>query len=168
MSGGPVGGANNSYVAIVGNEDRLTVKNGTIGGFRIGGIRAVSRHYLIVENMRIINSFYGINNENGAYARLQNNTISTNTTYGILCGDSCHVEGNVVSDNGGLGIRVTRGTVLGNTVYSNGSYGIISVFLMGLGNNTIFDNNLDGGGGQTDGGQIALHPNACTPPPGSC
>jgi hypothetical protein len=71
-----------------------------------------------------------------------------------------------VSDNGGTGIRVIRGTVLGNTVYSNGGFGISSVQLMGLGNNTIFDNNS--GSGQTDGNQIGLDPNACTPPSASC
>jgi hypothetical protein len=71
MSGGPAGGVNNSKFGIVGYGDRLTVKNGTIGAFKNGGIYAKDRQYLIVENMRIINSYYGINNETGDYARIR-------------------------------------------------------------------------------------------------
>jgi hypothetical protein len=144
------------------------VKNGTIGAFRYTGIHADSKDYLIVENMRVINGGYGIYNKEGNFSRVQNSTVATNTGTGIYCGQSCHVEGSVVSQNGGYGIFVESGTILGNTIFSNTSEGIAAPppsigFSTGYGNNAIVDNH--GGGTQIIGTLFELHPNVCKPIP---
>lgn len=162
LEGGPAGGVNNSKHGIVGYGDRLTVKNGTIGAFRISGIIAESMDYLVVENMRLVNNYYGINNENGDYARIQNNTIATNRFNGIRCGTACHIEGNVVSNNGNHGIYAGSGMVLGNSIFLNQGAGIAADGRIGFGNNTILDNGFSVYGGTF----TALHPNVCAP--GAC
>jgi len=107
LSAGPAGGANNSTHGIAGQGDRLTVKNGTIGAFRISGINAASRDHLIVENMRIINGgYYGIYSTGGNNTRIQNSTVASNGNTGIVCGLSCHIEGSIVSGNGRYGIHI--------------------------------------------------------------
>lgn len=163
ISGGPAGGANNARIAINGQSDRLTVKNGTIGAFRLYGIYAQNRSYLSVQSMVIVNGNQGIYNNLGSFARIQNNTVATNTGNGIVCDRSCHVEGNVVSGNG-TGVVINSGTVLGNTIINNRSYGIYApsgTARVGFGNNTLADNNS--GAIQTEGTLGKLHPNLCSP-----
>jgi parallel beta-helix repeat protein len=80
---------------------------------------------------------------------------------GIVCHDSCHIEGNVVFGNGGAGMDISGGTVLGNTIFRNGSYGISGT--VGFGNNTLVFNNADAGGVQINGTLFELHPNSCLP-----
>lgn len=169
LSGGPAGGANNARIGIDARADRLTVKNGTIGAFTMAGVWAILRHYLVVENMRIIHvagstGFAdGINADQGRFARIQNNTIALNIGDGIRCGEACHVEGNMVSGNGGFGVLLASGTVLGNTILSNGNFGIdvVRETPAGFGNNTVINNNA--GGAQLNGPMLSLHPNACAP-----
>jgi len=161
--GGPAGGATNAIFGVVGQGDRLTVKNGTIGSFKNNGIHAPNRPYLIVENMRIVTGgASGI--VAGDVARIQNSTIASNLGNGISCGFSCHVEGSVVSSNGAIGIGVTTGLLLGNTVFSNASYGVwassFTTHRTGLGNNAI-SNNYGGGGVQVMGSFVSLEPNLC-------
>jgi hypothetical protein len=162
ISGGPAGGTNNAINGIRGRGDRLTVKNGTIGGFEGNGILLRDRDYLIVENMLIINNRFGISNSDGSFARIQNSTIATNGSHGIQCTSSCHVEGNVVSSNGGYGVLIGTGTVLGNTIIGNGLSGIWANGA-GLGNNSLVSNNNNGD--QVVGSFSELHPNFCFPAP---
>ena len=162
ISGGPAGGvATNAVTGILGQSDRLTVKNGTIGGFRNRGIDTFTHAYLVVENMRIVNNRYFGIYAPGFVARIQNNTVATNQGDGVLCGPGCHAEGNVISTNGDRGLAIRRGMALGNTIVSNGSFGILSLGLeiVGIGNNTLIDNNS--GGPQIDGITVSLEPNAC-------
>lgn len=161
VSGGPAGGANNARIGINAKSDRLRVKNGTIGAFKLYGIYSYNHSYLIVENMMVINGRHGIYNY-GSFARIQNNTVATNTGYGIFCERACHVEGNVVSNNG-YGVVTNSGTVLGNTILDNQNFGIYASSGDGVafGNNTLIGNN--GGGAQTDGQLDSLHPNVCLP-----
>ncbi|MGH6925623.1 MAG: right-handed parallel beta-helix repeat-containing protein [Propylenella sp.] len=170
LSGGPAGGTNNARIGVYALSDRLTVKNGTIGAFKQAGIWANGRGYLVVENVRIVNGYLGIYNENGEFARIQNSTIATNQFTGITCGRSCHVEGSVVSRNGGHGIVIGTGTVLGNTILNNTRFGISSNLgldaRVAFGNNTIIDNN--GGSAQVILDLYQLHPNACSPSSPSC
>jgi hypothetical protein len=170
ISGGPAGGANNARIGVYGQSDRLTVKNGTIGAFKLAGIYANGRGYLIVENVRIVNGYYGIYAPTGEFARIQNSTIATNQQTGISCGRSCHVEGSLVSRNGGHGIVISTGTVLGNTILNNTRFGISSNAgvdtRVAFGNNTIIDNN--GGASQVILDLYVLHPNACSPASPSC
>lgn len=163
ISGGPAGGANNARIAINAQNDRITVRNGTIGAFKLYGIYAYNRSYLTVEHMVIVNGNQGIYNK-GSFARIQNNTIATNTGRGIFCDLSCHVEGNVVSGNG-TGVVISSGSVLGNTILSNASVGIgvpvVGSPRVGYGNNTVIGNN--NGGVQVSGDAYRLHPNVCAP-----
>jgi hypothetical protein len=146
---------------IVDLGDRLTVKNGTIGAFKDIALDATNRPYLIVEDVRVINSGYGIYAYNGVFTRILNSTVATNVHIGIYCGLSCQIEGTVVSGNGGAGIGIRTGTIFANTIINNGGYGINSSITTGFGNNTLIDNN--GGGAQTSGQLLRLYPNACSP-----
>lgn len=160
LSGGPAGGTNNSTTGVWGKGDRLTVQNGKINSFEVAGIDAISSDYLIVENMRVINNTgFGIYNNGGNFARIQNSTIATNVLTGIDCGDFCHIEGNVVSGNGN-GIFLTSGTVLGNTIQGNSGLGIVNSFGLdvGFGNNTLVGNRAP----QVKNAS-AMHPNFCSP-----
>lgn len=161
--GGPAGGSNNARYGIWDKGDRLTVKNGTITGFNTAAIYAPNRQYLVVESMRLINSYRGLNNQFGFFGRIQNNTVASNASIGILCDLLCLVEGNVVASNGDYGVYIRSGTVLGNTIGSNTSYGIY-VFdrgCVGYGYNTLFQNNS--GGAQVSGNLLQLHANASVP-----
>jgi hypothetical protein len=163
ISGGPAGGTNNARIGIWGQTDRLRVRNGTIGGFELAGISHANHAHLVVENMTIVNNYYGIFTT-GSFARIQNNTVAVNSYRGITCGPSCHIEGNVVSGNGDQGINIPSGSVLGNTISSNGSFGVISNSPspgFGFGNNTVVSNN--GGSDQLDGSRSQLFPNYCAP-----
>jgi hypothetical protein len=169
ISGGPAGGSNNARNGIWGKGDRLTIRNGTITGFEGHGIHAPLRLYLIVENMRVLNNITaGINNGFGSYALIRNSIAASNGFMGIACGYSCHVEGNIVANNGqrvgDYGVYLFSGTVLGNTIASNRDRGIhvpSNGTVVGYGNNTIFGNNL--GGQQVSGNLVRLHPNVCVP-----
>jgi hypothetical protein len=165
ISGGPAGGSNNGRLGIWGKGDRLTVRNGTITGFRFDGIYAIERLYLIVEDMRLINNGRnGILATRADFARLMDNTIATNGNTGVACGDSCHVEGNVISSNGGFGIEVESGTILGNSIFNNTGYGIYTIndFKVGFGNNVLIENHTSSAV-QTWGYLLALQPNSCPP-----
>lgn len=160
--GGPAGGANNGRFGIYSAGDRLTVKDGTIASFKGNGIHAPDRLYLVVQNMRIIQGgTSGI--YTGDMALIRNSIIALNVATGIICGRSCHMEGNIISNNGGRGLSIINGTALGNTVFSNGSYGLwASSFALesGFGNNTI-SKNYGGDGVQVMGGWISLEANNC-------
>ena len=61
--------------------------------------------------MRIAYNNYGIKLEN--YARVLRSTITWNAANAINCGNDCHVEGNVISDNYEA-VHIDSGTVLGS------------------------------------------------------
>ena len=124
----------------------LTVRNGTIAGFRYWGIHGHG-HLLVVENMRVTN------NENGVQAgdafRIIDSTITLNRYYGISCGRNCHVESNPVSYNG-VGITPYSGTILSNTIAVNRSEGIWipgsgRESFVGIGNNSLYGNSWEPG-----------------------
>ena len=76
----------------------ITVRNGTIAGFRIG-ITAAS-NFLIVEDMRIVANIHdGIFAPDSFGSVFRNNIIADNGNLeggfsGLRCGQSCLVEGN--------------------------------------------------------------------------
>ena len=159
LSGGPAGGTNNSFNGIIGQGDRLTVLNGKINSFEDYAIDNILRQYLVVENMRIINNEDGI--LSGSMARIQNNTIATNSTVGLQCGASCHVEGNLITGNIGPGIVIASGTVLGNTIHNNAGGGIINESGgpdVGFGNNTLIGN-----GNPQVSNVLPMQHNLCSP-----
>jgi hypothetical protein len=154
-------GGKGAFNAITTPSNALTVKNGTIAHFKFTAISAPTS-YLIVENMHIIeNGTHGV--VTADYAKVTGSTISANGGSGIGCNDYCHIEGNVLSSNKAKGILLHTGSILGNTILNNGSYGIDTVGQSGYGNNTLVGNN--GGGAQTLGGIILyrMQPNACNP-----
>ncbi len=165
LNGFTIDGRDAALTGIVGNQRSLTVRNGTIRNFKNSGISTVGA-LLIVEDMRISeNDQNGILNETNGFARVIDNTIFSNGFQGIACAQTCHVEGNIVSNNGAQsgssGIFMGSGTVLGNTITGNASFGINATLSTGYGNNTITDNN--GGGVQVGGSILELFPNACFP-----
>ena len=156
------GGFQGQVSGIVGNtRNTVKVMNGLIAGFLLNAI--FGGHSWVIENMRI--SANGVGITLFYFARVQKNTVTINSGYGIQCRDGCHVEGNVISANGS-GVEINSGAVLGNTIYSNRAFGIKAfqnlAAPIAFGNNMLWVNN-DGTGAQVQGNLIPLHPNACTP-----
>ena len=144
----------------------VSVRNGTITGFKYSGI-AIFNNQWVVEDMTITaNGGPGIYATSGSYSRFVNNSIFVNGAGGILCNRYCHVEGNNITGNtGGDGVHISSGTVLGNTIFANASYGIFAVpggGGVGFGNNTI-GGNLPGGSAQVYGDLQSLNANVCKP-----
>ena len=152
-------GGSAASIGITTTGNALTVKNGIIAHFNLVGIQA-STAYVSVENVQIME-----NGQNGVslgdYAKVTGSIISANGSSGIDCGNYCHVEGNVLSSNKFRGVYVGSGSILGNTIQNNHSFGIRAVNGVGYGENTLLGNNS--GGGQALGPLIALQPNACSP-----
>lgn len=149
---------------IVGTLHSATIRNGLVALFRYNGIN-LGGDYHLVENMRIVgNASYGIATS-GNSTLIRGNVISSNGN-GILARNSL-IEGNVITGNGGVGVRAGRSTILGNNITSNGGYGILGEQIAdgrpnatGYGNNTLANNN--GNGAQVFlVGPGPMHPNAC-------
>ena len=156
------GGFQGQTNGIVGAAvNTVKIMNGLIAGFM--NVAIFGRHSWVIENMRISANGNAIQLHN--LARLQKNTATINGSYGIHCRDGCHIEGNVISENGG-GVEINSGVVLGNTIYSNRGFGIKAyqnlVAPIAFGNNMLWMNNVSAGT-QVQGNLIPLHPNACTP-----
>jgi hypothetical protein len=148
--------------------NNVMIMNGFITGFKNPAI--IGHDSWIVENMRIANNSYGI--KLGDYARVLRSTITWNAAYAINCENYCHAEGNVISNNY-EGVHINSGTVLGNTIMHNRTFGIVAnsaASKIGFGNNTLLFNNLMGAGGSnaqvhgySAGDLMPLQPNACSP-----
>ena len=153
-------GGGTAQFGITTSGDGLTVKNGTVAHFTSDGIAATSfTSYSTIENMRVVgNGFIGV--QLGSYGKVTDSIMSGNYN-GIACYDNCHIERNVLSSNLNEGVDIGSGTVLGNTIQHNGSYGVYANTTTGYGNNTLSVNN--GGGAQVFGPLIRLQPNACSP-----
>jgi hypothetical protein len=164
LNGFRIDGAGVAYNGILGRPDAsgVTVRNGTISGFRVNGIKGTGEFWT-VENMRIIeNGRDGI--RTGWNSQIRDNTVSYNGAAGIACGEYCHVEGNIASKNLGLAaIEIGQGTALGNTITGNAQYGLW--FGVGaFGNNTLISNhNGDLTKSQYFGAASQLNPNHCNP-----
>ena len=150
-----------------GSVDTGTVKNGVIAGFK--GVAIAGRDFWTVERMSVLVnavSTTGIHTaiELGNAGRVFSSTIASNKYYGITCRTGCLIESNIIQRNGSFGLILASGTVLGNTINSNGRYGIARWYgaeAIGYGNNTLFGNN--NGGSQVEASITRLQPNACTP-----
>jgi len=142
------------------------IHDGTITQFRNDGLRLTGNvNAWTIENMQIVENLgAGIYAPASAYARFINSSVIANGADGILCGHYCHVEGSTVSGNGGYGILLGDGTVLGSTLFSNRFYGVYDYATpgddTGIGNNTISGNN---GGSQQTYNTAPLFPNVCVP-----
>jgi hypothetical protein len=169
MAGFGLYGANVANFGVASTFGISRIHDGIISNFRIDGIllngAGGNSNAWVVENMQILaNGEDGIAASASVYSRFLDNSILVNGDDGIFCGAYCHVEGNTIADNGGVGaLFVDSGTVLGNSIFSNGSHGINDGSPqgnVGYGNNTLSGNNS--GGDQVAGG-TPLQPNACLP-----
>jgi hypothetical protein len=155
------GGGGTAGRGIDSHQRGLTVRNGTIRGFKGDGIKTIGA-LMVVDNMRVEeNGGTGVFDVTNGYARIVNSTIFGNTGAGVSCRNSCHVEDNLISANvrEGVFINGKGGTILGNSIYANQLYGIWALDENGVGNNTVIDNSS----GQIVGPALNLFPNACSP-----
>jgi len=183
LHGGAV--ANN---AIVSSQNSLTIKGGMISLFRFNGIQGTGPFWIIDDMRVVFNGEDGISGrdaarqwmitnsqvvENGRQgililgaanrALVQDNVVNGNGGIGIFV-EHGHVEGNMVSGNGhapdsfGSGVSVFDGSVVGNTITDNNSYGLAGRLDVGYGNNTFAGNN--NGGAQVIDAR-PMQPNLC-------
>jgi hypothetical protein len=160
LNGFTIAGARSLYTnGVLGPQRNLTVRNGTIRFFQQAGVIS-NGGALIAEHLRIgENDSFGIYDQGGDGV-LRNNTLIANGI-GITCTRRCHVEGNMISRNRSTGVWILEaGTVLGNSIFGNGSYGVYlnTNTIAGLGNNTILGHSQR----QIFGSYRILFPNACT------
>jgi hypothetical protein len=161
LNGFRMHGSTTAWHGITGGVDNVTIRNGTITGFKFDGINGSGDKW-VVEDMRVVdNGRYGIY-PLGYSARVVNNTASENGLIGIRCHHHCLVEGNVVTENGSTGVAISSGMVLGNTIASNVGLGISAGAVTGIGNNTISSNN-GGFNPQVSNDAQPMHPNRCLP-----
>ena len=147
---------------IVGSLHTATIRNGLVALFKFNGI-SLAGDYHVIENMRLVgNASYGIATS-GSATLIRGNVVASNGD-GILAKNSL-IESNVITGNSRVGVRAARSTVLGNTISSNGSYGIFGdnvadgqQNITGYGNNTLVNNN--GNGPEVVLSVVPLHPNA--------
>ncbi len=136
----------------------LAVRNGTIFDFEKNGLHAPDVHLASVEDLRIYSND-GDGVALGSYSRIADSILSANRGRGILCGFYCQIQGNVVAGNN-VGIALTEGNILGNTIEYNTGLGILANYA-GIGNNTLIGNNGIDGAQAT--GVFPMQPNVCIP-----
>lgn len=151
---------------VVGKQPGLTVRGGTISGFKRAGISSAGA-MLMVEKMRIFNNQGDGVNDAGGDALIVGSLLVANA-YGVQCAKVCHVQDNVVSGNrsGGIGIAVNLdpfervgASIMGNTISANGGYGARGNGFSVGGNN--FANNISG---NFTGLYNAIDSNGCSGP----
>jgi hypothetical protein len=160
-----VPGSSARAVFALTGADRVRVSNGTITGFGNYGILILGMNG-VVEDMRILNNFIGIQLSPGTGGRVRNSTIANNTSNGMYC-YGCLVQGNIIAGNGNTGLADTNkggGTIIGNIIVGNTGYGIVApdppLPKTGYGNNILTGNNS---GGLQALGIAQIHPNLCEP-----
>ncbi len=135
----------------------VEVRNGSITGFSGSAIYAPTLTVGVLQDLRIHWNVGGILTAH--YGRVINNSITTNMGVGVLCGNFCHVEGNLVAENQQGGISVLIGNILGNVIELNEVFGIRAAMFAGAANNSLWSNG--------DAGQLinvfVMEPNFCEP-----
>ena len=124
-------------IRVVDVIEGLTVRNGTVKGFRFGLhlygnsiiiermhlIRNTDQGLLAVESIRLIDNLFignGFGAQVGEGSVITGNEFSFNTTHGLRAGVGSTVVNNVARRNGGTGIRVAcPSAVVGNTATAN-------------------------------------------------
>ena len=158
LNGFTLQGSNVAFHGITGGVDGVTIKNGTITGFKFDGINGGTGSHWTVENMRVIeNGRHGIFVD-GFHTAIRSSMVAVNGDRGISCALLCLVEGSVVSENR-FGIVMNNGSVLGSVIGNNAEFGIAGAFA-GFGNNTLIGNNA-GGGSEVSPGVAPMQPNTC-------
>lgn len=162
LAGFRIAGSGVGRNGITSFQRALTVRNGSVRGFTLDGVRTIGGT-LLVEDMRIMaNGRAGVNEDSPATAdSIVRRNIITANNFGVLCKKQCFIEANLVSNNDNVGVSIEAGggAILGNTISLNGTYGVNAHASTGLGNNTIIGNSL----GSLANAVILIHPNACFP-----
>lgn len=126
-----------SFTFFVEGTD-ITIKNFTI----VGGAHAVHLSgpaTVNVDHNTIRESGGAIHLDKASIGQITNNTIEDNLGYGINLQENSYarigftvptrpIASNIIRDNGGAGIQVTRSSsawIAGNTVENNGSHGVV-------------------------------------------
>jgi hypothetical protein len=161
LDGFTLNGAAVASIGISGGAfDSATIRNGTITGFATHGIFGQGDNWIVKKMVVVKNGGHGIV-VYGFDSSVRGSTVTQNGDAGILCRDRCLIADSTVSANGGRGIELNTGTVLGNVIIGNTDVGMFSDGFSGFGNNTLAQNN--GGVANQVAGGTALHPNACDP-----
>jgi hypothetical protein len=111
--------------------------------------------------MRVLSNGGGVNVHN--WARVQSNTIGF-SDINVFCFEGCLVADNNIS-NGRIGINITSGTIVRNSIINHVLHGITGTSAsaggaVGYGENTLVGNNQ---GGAQVRNATALNPNFCSP-----
>ena len=167
MGGFTLAGSGVGRNGITSFNRTLTVRNGTIRGFTLDGVRTIAALLAIDTMVITANGRVGVWVDSlGALTKLpftsvRASKLASNSGGGMLCGSYCLVENSIVSLNGGAGIYFDGfgGIALGNTVVDNLGHGIYFSLPGGAGNNVAMNNSF----GQFSGSYTAMQPNACIP-----
>jgi hypothetical protein len=141
--------------------NNVSVMNGVIAGFKWEAISSGNGDFWTVENMRVLSNGGGVNVHN--WARVQSNTIGF-SDINVFCFEGCLVADNNIS-NGRIGINITSGTIVRNSIINHVLHGISGTSAsaggaVGYGENTLVGNNQ---GGAQVRNATALNPNFCSP-----
>lgn len=162
LAGFRIAGSGVGRNGITSFQRALSLRNGTVRGFSLDGVRTVGGA-LLVEDMRLMdNGRYGVNEDSPATAAsFISRNIITGNQFGVRCAKVCLIEANVISNNSGIGVSIPEpgSSILGNTISYNGTYGVNADALTSFGNNAIVGNSL----GSTTEAMQPLHPNVCFP-----
>jgi hypothetical protein len=132
LGGFTVSGGGSANYFMAQEPINITIKNGTITGFRYGGIVFQNTRFdpaaynWTIENVNFINNGgYAISASGGEYGDGEEFTFRHNVIIGndrgIFCEQHCVVEGNIISNNKGTAIAIdANGTIIGNTIIDNG------------------------------------------------
>jgi len=111
----------------------LKLSNGTVRGFTNDGIRTIARFLTVRDLVVTGNGRYGIfadpgsgGQEQVAYTKVENSSVTNNGLHGIACGHGCRVESTVSSRNvlHGIVFSGLGGAALGNSTILNNAFGI--------------------------------------------
>ena len=165
LNGFRLHGSTTALFGIAGAAKSVTIKNGTITGFKFDGIFGTGK-YWIVDNVRSVeNGRDGV--VLGTYALVKSSVVAENIGRGIYTDNYAVIQGNTVSDNGRNGIETHSSTVIGNVASVNGNYGLDGGGLTGYSDNTFTYNHQAGtGSGPSEAiNNFQQHPNNCYPGP---
>jgi hypothetical protein len=162
LNGFQLHGSTVALFGIAGATNGVTIKNGTITGFKFDGIHGAAS-YWIVDNVRSVeNGRDGI--MVGPIALIRSSVVAFNMARGISTGFASIIQGNTVVRNGTIGVQTQQSTVVGNTINNNDGVGLVGGGSAGYFGNTLNGNDVGGSNVEAEG-VVPAHPNACA---GAC
>lgn len=137
---GPGAGSGTNYGIYVEGRSNVEIRNGTVRGFGLDGIREQSsttgKEHRIIGVRVISNGSNGIMLLGHGHL-VKDSTAARNGAIGIYVESGCTMTGNTTYDNQGKGIEAGDGcTVTDNTAFGNGADGIHTGYGCTVTNNT--------------------------------